>query len=237
MPASEARINANQRNAQHSTGPKTPEGKERSRANALKHGLTGAGVVLPEADAAEVERKAAAYVQELNASGEVGHDIARRAALNAVRMDRAADQQTAALSERIRQIEAEFVAPEGVSAEEAALFRAEAVRRAMFDTSREATLVRRYEAAAERNYFRCLRELRQLQRAAKAEAKAEPAFDTEALMGSFLRMQEENRKMDKRMSIMSVEMGLPPLELPPNAYDLPPLGAKFDVPITIGRRS
>ncbi len=56
MPASEARILANQRNAQRSTGPKTPEGKEQSRRNALKHGLTGAGVVLPERDAAEVER-------------------------------------------------------------------------------------------------------------------------------------------------------------------------------------
>src|SRR5947199_141090 len=60
MPASEARILANQANAKLSTGPRTAEGKERSRANALKHGLTGAGVVLPEADAAEVERRAAA---------------------------------------------------------------------------------------------------------------------------------------------------------------------------------
>ena len=118
MPASEARIAANRRNAQLSTGPKTQAGKEQSRRNALKHGLTGAGVVLPEADAAEVDRKSAAYAQELNASGEVGHDLARRAALNAVRMDRAADQQTAALAERVRQVEADFVALEVVSAEE-----------------------------------------------------------------------------------------------------------------------
>jgi hypothetical protein len=37
---SERVTQANRRNAQASTGPRTAEGKERSRKNALKHGLT-----------------------------------------------------------------------------------------------------------------------------------------------------------------------------------------------------
>src|SRR6516162_4198850 len=119
MPASEARILANQANAKLSTGPKTAEGKEQSRANALKHGLTGAGVVLPEADAAEVERRAAAFAAETNAPGEIGQALARRAALHSVRMERSADQQAAALAEHVRRVEAEFVAPEGVDPAEA----------------------------------------------------------------------------------------------------------------------
>src|SRR5450432_553348 len=45
MIVSEARIAANRRNSQLSTGPKTPEGKEKSRANALKHGLCASVVV------------------------------------------------------------------------------------------------------------------------------------------------------------------------------------------------
>jgi hypothetical protein len=52
-------IEANRRNATLSSGPVTPEGKQRSRRNSLKHGLAGAGVVLPEDETELVaERKA-----------------------------------------------------------------------------------------------------------------------------------------------------------------------------------
>ena len=186
MPASEARIRANQQNALLSTGPKSQEGKEKSRANALKHGLTGSGVVMPEGDSAEVERRAVAFAAELNAEGEVGHLLARRAALNSVRMERAADQQMVALTMKIRQVEADFVAPEGASEEEAAKMRSEAVRFAMFDPSKEATLARKYENAAERAFFRCLKELQRRDREAKVAEKAESEHQIEAMMGSYL---------------------------------------------------
>jgi hypothetical protein len=39
-PPSPAQVASNQRNAQRSTGPRTPAGKRRSRANALTHGVT-----------------------------------------------------------------------------------------------------------------------------------------------------------------------------------------------------
>ncbi len=55
---SKAKIVANRRNAQHSTGPRTPPGKARVRGNALRHGLA-AVVVRDPAVTAEVERVAA----------------------------------------------------------------------------------------------------------------------------------------------------------------------------------
>jgi hypothetical protein len=149
MPASEARILANRANAQRSTGPKTPEGKERSRANSLKHGLTGEGIVLPEGDAAEVERLTGSFMAELRPSGDMGRVLVRRIATLAVRMERGVAQETAALSARVRQVEADFEVPEGLDDEEADRLRAEAGRRALFDPSKEATLARKYEAAAE----------------------------------------------------------------------------------------
>lgn len=39
-PTSPKKLAANRANAQRSTGPKTPEGKEKSKQNAVKHGLT-----------------------------------------------------------------------------------------------------------------------------------------------------------------------------------------------------
>ena len=46
---SPARAEASRANGRLSCGPITPEGKERSRRNGCKDGLTGKGVVLPPA--------------------------------------------------------------------------------------------------------------------------------------------------------------------------------------------
>jgi len=43
-------ITANQENAQHSTGPRSEAGKQRSKLNSTKHGFTGQTVVLTEAE-------------------------------------------------------------------------------------------------------------------------------------------------------------------------------------------
>jgi hypothetical protein len=48
----DTRTARNRANASHSTGPKTEAGKKRSSLNALRHGLTGHTIVLPEEDLA-----------------------------------------------------------------------------------------------------------------------------------------------------------------------------------------
>ncbi len=234
MPASEARVLANRKNAAHSTGPRTTEGKERSRANALKHGLTGAGVVLPDGDAAEVEELARAFQEELDPPGEVGRALARRMAVLSVRMDRCVDREFAAVAERVRRARDEFEAPEGVGPEEAERLRDEAGRLASFDPSDEASLARRYEAAAERGFFRALKELRQLGREPASSGAAGAMAEVRASaarLGSFL----QGETPAPRGPSPSPPKPLPaPSKVPAAAWDPSP-PTHFDVPFAIGR--
>jgi hypothetical protein len=53
---SDAKIESNRRNALKSTGPRTERGKERSRLNALRHGLTARQLVATSEDYADFAR-------------------------------------------------------------------------------------------------------------------------------------------------------------------------------------
>ncbi len=59
-----AQLNANQANAQLSTGPQSPEGKAKSSLNAVKTGLTGRTVLLPSDDAAAYQAHLDRFVTE-----------------------------------------------------------------------------------------------------------------------------------------------------------------------------
>ena len=99
---SPARLAANRANAAKSTGPKSEAGKARSRANALKHGLTGAGVVLADADVALVEEQIGLMLDEHAPTTLAGCHLARRAALLAVRERKAIAHQATRLEARRR---------------------------------------------------------------------------------------------------------------------------------------
>ncbi len=68
---SEKQARANRQNALKSTGPKTPEGKDAVRLNALKHGLLAQEVLLPGEDAAAFRELAEGLVAELRPVGEL----------------------------------------------------------------------------------------------------------------------------------------------------------------------
>ena len=65
--ATAAQIEANRRNAQKSTGPKTDGGKARVRRNALKHGMTARTImpVLPQEDPKELEERTQEWVSDV----------------------------------------------------------------------------------------------------------------------------------------------------------------------------
>jgi len=108
MPASQAQIDANRRNAQLSTGPTTEEGKNRSRANSLKHGLTGEGIVLPVEDVEEIDRLFETLAAEMKPGNELARRLVNRVALLTVRLERSAEHEAKAIAHKMRKATAEF---------------------------------------------------------------------------------------------------------------------------------
>jgi len=114
MGCSEVQLAANRANAAKSTGPKTEAGKERSRRNSLRHGLTGAGIVLPTENLAAIEARFDEFEADLKPEGSVARFLVRRAALLSIRLDRSALCEAASLSTTILVLDA--VAPIGFKA-------------------------------------------------------------------------------------------------------------------------
>jgi hypothetical protein len=234
MPASEAQIRANQQNALKSTGPKTLEGKAIARGNSLKHGMTGEALVVPVEDEAEVAQRFESFREELRPSGSLGLTLVRRAATMSVRMERGAERELAAITDRVVQAIADFEAPEDMDEAEAARLRIETARLAAFDTSKEACLARRYEAAAERSFYRALKEFRQIEKEARAAAGSPEINEALASLGSFC--PDVNRPANPSPAPMINTRPFPTQTTQnPSTARTMPASTSFEVPIMIGR--
>jgi len=93
--ATPAQIAANQANAAKSTGPKTAEGKDASRRNALKHGLAAEKLVLPEQEAEVIAARIAAWTPSLQPKDEHDSWLVEEVVVNSVRIDRCFIHETA----------------------------------------------------------------------------------------------------------------------------------------------
>ena len=71
-------IEANRRNARKSTGPTTPEGKERSRRNAVRHGLTAETVIVGVEDAEDYQAFEATVIADYDAETAVERELVLR---------------------------------------------------------------------------------------------------------------------------------------------------------------
>jgi hypothetical protein len=86
--ATEKQILANRRNAQKSTGPKTPEGCAAIRFNGLKHGLTASALTLPDESEAEFEALLDSIETEHQPATPTEIALVRRIAMAAWRLTR-----------------------------------------------------------------------------------------------------------------------------------------------------
>jgi hypothetical protein len=106
-------VAANSRNATHSTGPKSPEGKARSSKNALRHGLRSDVPVLPGERAEDWEEHRDGILRSLAPAGALEQALAERVALCLWRLRRAAAYETAVTRVGLEEVEDEAHARDG----------------------------------------------------------------------------------------------------------------------------
>ena len=82
-------IEANRRNALKSTGPTSTEGKERSRCNAVRHGLTAETIIADLEDAEDYQAFEAAIIADYDAQTAVERELVLRLASVLWRLRRA----------------------------------------------------------------------------------------------------------------------------------------------------
>jgi hypothetical protein len=91
---SEKQLEANRRNAQRSTGPKTAEGKSNSSRNNLRHGLTGHISLLPTEDREAHDAYCNDLIESFNPATPMERQLAHSIAEDFWRLNRAAAIET-----------------------------------------------------------------------------------------------------------------------------------------------
>jgi hypothetical protein len=87
-------IEANRLNALKSTGPRTEEGKRRSRCNAIRHGLTAETVIVGVEDPDDYESFEATIIADYDPTTAVGRELVLRLASVLWRLRRATGIET-----------------------------------------------------------------------------------------------------------------------------------------------
>ncbi len=156
--ASRKQIAANRRNAQLSTGPKTPEGKAAVRFNALKHGLTAERLVTSLEDDDEFNQLRQAYEEHFQPVGPVEATLVQQIVVSAWRLNRLRGMETGLFEIRLIDHQENLE-------EYTALTRHDKHALVFLHDARGCnsfSILGRYETRIERAFYRALHELQRL---------------------------------------------------------------------------
>src|SRR5262249_28577692 len=101
------RAEINRRNSRKSSGPRTPEGKARSRFNAVKHGCRARSTILPGEDPDAFRRRQEAWAEALAPGDVVEQFVIERAAVASWKIERADRVEADRLAAAVRDAAAE----------------------------------------------------------------------------------------------------------------------------------
>lgn len=99
---------ANRRNASHSTGPRTEDGKKRSAMNALQHGMTSETPVLPTEDSDRYNQFRAELILDLAPSGATERRMAEEIVDCSWRLQRANNLELGILARGVATVDQRF---------------------------------------------------------------------------------------------------------------------------------
>jgi hypothetical protein len=154
--ATPAQILANRANAQHSPGPQTEAGKERSSQNSYKHGLTSSKIVLPGEDPAEYDAFRADILEQYQPANATEQILAEELAAAGWRLNRSRAVETEILKKLM-----------GDAADSAV-----GLATVFVEKPKEFNRLLRYLTSIERAYYRVLDKLTKLQKERRAEEQA-----------------------------------------------------------------
>ena len=156
----------NRENAKFSTGPKTPEGKQKSAQNATVHGLYSESALLPSEDADRYRAHVSSYMADLKPLGPLQTDLAEVVADNIWRL------------RRIRKLEAEH--SEALSTSEYNInesLRPELIQQTV-NLTRSLEMLGRHEVRIQNAMHKALKELKALQTQVIPKSATVPAAKT-----------------------------------------------------------
>jgi hypothetical protein len=155
--APDHRTIVNQANAQHSTGPRTAAGKQRSSLNALRHGLTGHVIVLPAEDHTAYDAHTQRFHTDLQPKGALETQLVQCLADTSWRLNRVAALETNLLTLGMTDHSA------AINTAEPEVHAALATAAALRDQVRALSNLSMHEHRLSRQFERALNQLREIQ--------------------------------------------------------------------------
>ena len=153
---SPARIAANRRNAQKSTGPRTPEGKRAVRLNALWHGAFATDPLLPDEDPVAFSRLRDGLRRHYQPASQDEEALVQRAVLAAWRLQRLAAMETRVLVGHGSTREQEHEPPPEVSGP------SDPIAAAWIASGNALDNLARYQTMLERSFYRAAHRLERI---------------------------------------------------------------------------
>ena len=224
--SSQKQIDANRLNAQKSTGPNTPEGRDAVRFNALRHDLTAKHAVLENENEQEFQEMLEAFEAEHQPTGPTENLLVQQMVMAAWRLQRLRALETGLFNLRMCDLSKQTqITYKQLSDAERQAF-------VFLDDSRHAGAIEnlsRYETRIERSFYRALRELQRLRKnrgaglqpaSPQAESRIEPGSATPAPLSTDAVPSPDSRLLNSDVSgLLIPDSALPATRASRSSYE------------------